>query len=402
MDQATKVIDASPPGPPIIHVQDLGHRYGSNDVLHALNLAIPPGEFTVILGSSGCGKSTLLRLIAGLERPSTGRILIQGIDQSNVAPHRRDIAMVFQHGNGYEHLSVDENLRLASKLNRAARDVGQELNQWLDWLDIRSIKNQKLSQLSGGQSQRVAIARAFLTGRKVILMDEPLAHLDYSLRVEVRKLLARVQLATRKTVLYVTHDSEEAMSLATNMAVLGSGRILQLGRPRELFESPVSFEVAKRLGQPSIEFVDIPAVWFRKPTSLRQTTPAVASTIECGIRPSDWRIESLQTQSSQNLGELGLSNHGHEIRLRGELTGCRWLGERWELSARFPKIGTDSNPDSPTANIAISVGSSPWGRLEEILNQIVSPAFPADSTWIIEAWVPKSSIKTCEIPSHLG
>ncbi|MFY8200900.1 MAG: ATP-binding cassette domain-containing protein, partial [Pirellula staleyi] len=213
---------------PIIEIGNLVKRYGNQTVLSELSLSVRAGELLVVLGTSGSGKSTLLRLLAGLELANGGQLKIAGVEQSQVPPHKRDIAVVFQSGNGYSHLSVHENLILAAKAKgRYDRSNKVEMNHWIHELELQPWLQKKIPQLSGGQAQRVAIARAFLSGKSIVLLDEPLSNLDQPSRAEVRSIIARVHAQTNRTLIYVTHDSDEALFLASRIAVLASGRIQQ-------------------------------------------------------------------------------------------------------------------------------------------------------------------------------
>jgi len=313
----------------IIEISEFEKVYGKTSVLNRLNLDVHQSELLVILGDSGSGKSTLLRLISGLEKPQSGTLRIAGIDQSRIPPHKRDAAIVFQDGNGYGHLTVRQNLDLAAKSSSQTDQV----DQWVDSLKLGPTLNQKLSQLSGGQSQRVAIARAMLSGKSIVLMDEPLAHLNQSLREEIRELISNVHRKTKRTIVYVTHDSDEAFYLATRVAVLHSGQIEQIGDPRSVFCTPSSKEVGKLLGQPTLDLIELPMNWFNA------TQESATGKYECGVRSHDWRIGDIDTtvQVEKPASELGFSLRVDVLHLSGEIKGCHWMGGRWMLEIDCPQ-----------------------------------------------------------------
>ena len=312
-----------------IEICDFEKTYGKTSVLNRLNLQVQQSELLVILGDSGSGKSTLLRLIAGLEKPQSGKMRINGVDQSRIPPHKRDIAIVFQDGNGYDHLTVRQNLDLAAKYSSQSDQLGR----WVEWLKIGPTLGQKLSQLSGGQAQRVAIARAMLSGKSIVLMDEPLAHLNQSLREEIRELISSVQRETKRTIVYVTHDSDEAFYLATRVAVLNAGQIQQVSDPHSVFCKPSSKEVAKLLGQPTLDVIDLPTKWF-------DGTPGSESEVcECGVRSHDWRIERIHAASPDKVEtrKVGTSLEAGKVLLNGAIVGCHWLGSRWLIEIDCPQ-----------------------------------------------------------------
>lgn len=324
MDQATVSEQ------PIIEIGNLLKRYGDQTVLNELSLSVQAGELLVVLGASGSGKSTLLRLIAGLESANEGQLKIAGVEQSQVPPHKRDIAVVFQGGNGYSHLTVHENLILAAKVHgRHDRSNTVEIDHWIHELELQPWLQKKISQLSGGQAQRVAIARAFLSGKSIVLLDEPLSNLDQASRAEVRGIVARVHAQTNRTLIYVTHDSDEALFLASRIAVLASGRIQQSGTPRELYEAPQTKEVALLLGQPAMDMI-------HALTDGVNDTEVISTRPNCGIRSCDWNIERIELRDDS----LRLPIHHSlffsltKIELVGAIANVRWLGDSWFIEAR--------------------------------------------------------------------
>ena len=221
--------------------------------VHDLNLAIAHGELLVLVGPSGSGKSTALRLIAGLEHPTSGRILIDGRDETDVAPERRDLAMVFQNYALYPHKTVRENLAFALRVRgMTARHIAEQVQQAAATLGIEPLLDRRPAQLSGGQRQRVALGRAIVREPRAFLLDEPLSNLDPLLRTEMRTELALLHRRLGATMVHVTHDQEEAMTLGTRLAVLRHGRLEQVGTPGQLFERPANVFVATFLGSPAM------------------------------------------------------------------------------------------------------------------------------------------------------
>ena len=241
-----------------IVLQRVAKRFGDVEAVKDLSLAIAEGEFLVILGPSGAGKTTTLRLVAGLERPDRGSVSIGGRDVTRLPPAARDVAFVFQQYSLYPHLSVYDNLAfpLRSPAHRFSEDeVRKRVTTIAEKLRITRKLFNRATQLSGGEMQRVAIGRALVREPQIYLMDEPLSSLDAKLRAELRIELKRIQMELGATVLYVTHDQVEAMTMATRIGVLNEGTLLQLGSPREVYEQPNSVYVAARLGMPQINLL---------------------------------------------------------------------------------------------------------------------------------------------------
>ena len=238
---------------------DLSHvtkSFGSAAVLHGIDLAIRDKEFVVFVGPSGCGKSTLLRIIAGLEAATSGRIVIDGVDVSAAAPVDRGIAMVFQSYALYPHLSVFENIAFPLRVQRLAEaDLRTRVGKAADILQLTDKLHLKPGQLSGGQRQRVAIGRSIVRNPKVFLFDEPLSNLDAALRGDMRVELSQLHRDLSATMVYVTHDQVEAMTMAHRIVVLNAGRVEQFGTPMELYHHPASRFVATFIGQPNMNLV---------------------------------------------------------------------------------------------------------------------------------------------------
>ena len=222
-----------------------------------VSLQIGDGEFMVLVGPSGCGKSTLLRMIAGLEEVTQGSISIGGTDVTELAPRRRDIAMVFQSYALYPHMSVRKNIGYGLKVRRVPKDEARHrVEEVAKLLGLDELLERKPAQLSGGQRQRVAMGRAIVREPKAFLMDEPLSNLDAKLRVEMRASLAQLHARLGVTTVYVTHDQVEAMTLGQRVAVLDAGRILQVDTPQRLYEHPVNLFVAAFIGTPAMNLVE--------------------------------------------------------------------------------------------------------------------------------------------------
>jgi putrescine transport system ATP-binding protein len=244
---------AARPAPAAAHlrIEAVVKRFapGAAAAVDGVSLDIEAGEFFALLGPSGCGKTTLLRLLAGFETPDEGRILIAGADMAGVPPYRRPVNMMFQSYALFPHLTVAQNVGFGLKQDRLPKPEREaRIAAMLDLVKLTRLAGRKPHQLSGGERQRVALARALAQEPKLVLLDEPLAALDRKLREETRFELVRIQRRVGITFLMVTHDQEEAMSMASRIAVMSQGRIVQLGTPQEIYESPASRFVADFIG----------------------------------------------------------------------------------------------------------------------------------------------------------
>ena len=239
-----------------LELAGLRKSFGDTAVLHDIALALADGEMLVIVGASGCGKSTLLRLVAGLETPSSGRILLDGQDITTRDPAQRDMAMVFQNYALYPHMSVFDNMAYGLRIRGMAREeIRRRVDQAAGLLGLETLLTRKPRQLSGGQRQRVAMGRAIVRDPKLFLFDEPLSNLDAKLRVQMRAEIRRLQRRLGVTSLYVTHDQVEAMTLGDRLLVLHQGRPAQLATPLEVFERPADTYVAGFIGAPAMNFL---------------------------------------------------------------------------------------------------------------------------------------------------
>src|SRR6186997_607215 len=233
-------------------------RYGEEVVaVNDLNLEVGDGEFICLVGPSGCGKTTALRCVAGLEEISDGRILIGERVVNNVAPKDRDIAMVFQSYALYPHMSVYDNLAFGLKLRKTKKeDIDRRVKEAAGILGLERFLDRKPKALSGGQRQRVALGRAIVREPSVFLMDEPLSNLDAKLRVQTRAEIARLHQRLKTTVVYVTHDQVEAMTMGSRIAVMSEGLLMQVGTPQQLYDHPANKFVAGFIGSPAMNFVE--------------------------------------------------------------------------------------------------------------------------------------------------
>ncbi|MCQ8875972.1 ABC transporter ATP-binding protein [Mesorhizobium sp. LMG17149] len=240
-----------------MNIENVKKAFGPVEVLKGINLEVNDGEFVVFVGPSGCGKSTLLRVIAGLEDSTSGRVVIDGADVSATPPAKRGIAMVFQTYALYPHLTVKNNMGLGLKqAGTPAPEIERRIGIASSMLSLEPYLERRPAELSGGQRQRVAIGRAVVREPKLFLFDEPLSNLDAALRVNTRLEIAQLHRRLKATMIYVTHDQVEAMTLADKIVVLNAGKIEQIGGPMELYNSPANEFVAGFIGSPKMNFVD--------------------------------------------------------------------------------------------------------------------------------------------------
>ena len=274
-------------------LRNLHKRYGDTAVIQGVDLEVRDGEFLVFVGPSGCGKTTTLRMIAGLESISEGDLLIDGVRANDLHPAERGAAMVFQSYALYPHMTVAENMGFALRMAGVSKaERRRQVEQAAETLRLTALLDRKPGQLSGGQRQRVAIGRAIVRTPKVFLFDEPLSNLDAALRVDMRIELARLHQQLGATMIYVTHDQTEAMTLGDRIALFHQGRIEQVGAPLELYEQPATEFVAGFIGAPRINLVSRPgeaaagahrALWDA-------LGPASAEVVRRGIRPEQLRL----------------------------------------------------------------------------------------------------------------
>jgi sulfate/thiosulfate transport system ATP-binding protein len=224
-----------------IVVRDVSKQFGKFTALEGVSIEVPSGSLTALLGPSGSGKSTLLRVIAGLERPDTGEVLLEGENVTALPPQRRGVGFVFQHYAAFKHMTVYENVAFGLQVRRRPRhEIRERVDELLRLVQLEAMANRYPAQLSGGQRQRMGLARALAVDPGVLLLDEPFGALDARVRKELRRWLRRLHDETRTTTLIVTHDQEEAMEVADRVVVMNHGRVEQVGGPRELYEDPAN------------------------------------------------------------------------------------------------------------------------------------------------------------------
>jgi multiple sugar transport system ATP-binding protein len=305
-----------------LNIDDVRKSYGDVDVLKSINIDIADGEFLVLVGPSGCGKSTLLRSIAGLEGVTSGRILIGANDVTHQHPKERDVAMVFQNYALYPHMTVERNMGFSLELQRRPRaERAAAVAQAAETLGLTPLLKRFPRQLSGGQRQRVAMGRAIVRNPKVFLFDEPLSNLDAKLRVTMRSEIKQLHQRLRSTIVYVTHDQVEAMTMADRIAVMQNGVVEQLGTPQELYERPANRFVATFIGSPSMNILPGDVVRmdgqlvFRNASGTMPLDNAYAALegrqVELGVRPenlviSDQGLKGIITQIDPMGGEQHL------------------------------------------------------------------------------------------------
>lgn len=301
----------------VVHFQQVGKVFpGPVEAVTDFDLETREGELLTLVGPSGCGKTTLLRMVAGLETPSKGTILLDGVPLAGIPPHRRDVAMVFQDYALYPHLSVAKNMSFGLERHGiAAEQVAERVREAAQWLEIEPLLTRRPAQLSGGERQRVALGRAVVRRPRVFLFDEPLANLDAQLRDRARTEIARLQQQLGATSLYVTHDQSEALALGDRVAVMSGGKLQQVGPPRDVYERPANRFVASFIGRPQMNF--LPG-WIEGGTYMAEEgqvrlslpTDIPDGPVDLGVRP-----EAI---------ELGHSNHSLG---EGLVRRVEWLGD---------------------------------------------------------------------------
>jgi len=297
--------------PASLELRDIHKDYAGHHIIKGVSMTVAPSEFLVLVGPSGCGKSTLLRMIAGLEEITSGDLLFDGQRVNDWDPARRRIGMVFQSYALYPHMTVAENIGFSLKLKKMdRREREQRVAEALRLLRLEELQNHRPSQLSGGQRQRVAIGRAIVRNPNAFLFDEPLSNLDAALRIQMRMEISRLHQQFRNTVVYVTHDQVEAMTLADRIVVLEAGVVRQVGAPLELYERPANRFVAGFIGTPTMAFIDIDhredrggciAVRLRGQDAqspalqlpIRSTQGSEEGAYTLGVRPEHCRLSSV-------------------------------------------------------------------------------------------------------------
>ena len=327
-----------------LKINDINKNFGSTEVLKGINLDINDGDFLVLLGPSGCGKSTLLNTIAGLETSNSGDILIADYRVNDMEPSDRDIALVFQSYALYPAMTVKKNVTFGLEQRKTPKDkIEESLNRVSSLLKINELLERKPSQLSGGQRQRVAMGRALVRDPKVFLFDEPLSNLDAKLRVEMRREIKKLHQNLKTTVVYVTHDQTEAMSLGTNIAIMNHGVIQQCDTPKNIYNTPSNIFVADFIGSPSMNLIkgklinqngelffasnDQTKIPLNK-YNFRNKINEDEKEITLGIRPEHIYIEKNASDNFEIKVKSELSEYiGHEQIITFDFSGQQLLGK---------------------------------------------------------------------------
>lgn len=315
-------------------LNNISKSYGDQVALADMSLTIPDGSFVVLLGPTGAGKTTTLRMVSGLDKPDAGDISIGGQSVMNRTPAQRNVAMVFQQYSLYPHLSVWDNLAFPLRspiLKTPENEIKRIIGEVAEVLQISHKLQNKATELSGGEMQRVSIGRALVRNPDVYLMDEPLSSLDAKLRSDLRIELKRIQANLGATMLYVTHDQVEAMTMATHVGVLDHGKLVQFGSPREIYEDPVSIYAASRLGTPKINVL---------PADLFGNAPDGAASI--GLRPEHIRlgdgvaglITRIEHLGDQTRVHIDINNHS--IITLADIHTTLKVGDQLALSPKNP------------------------------------------------------------------
>ena len=368
-----------PHAAPYVRIERVTKRFGGVYALDDLSLDIYRGEFFSLLGSSGCGKTTLLRLLAGLERPTLGRLFIDGADVTEVPAHARPVNMMFQAYALFPHMSVEQNVAFGLKQERKPRhERAERVEEMLRLLQITELRRRKPDQLSGGQRQRVALARSLAKQPKLLLLDEPLGALDKRLRADTQFELVNLQERLGTTFVTVTHDQEEAMTMSTRIAVMSAGRILQVDTPRAIYEYPSSREVARFIGSVNLFEGKVVALDGERarvasrlgpPMEMRSLHPlAIGTPVSVAVRP-----EKLRPCATDEPGD-GAN------RLTGVVEDIAYLGDVSIYRVRVEASGDDGGAGS---------------QLVEMTLTNVQPRTEQALTWgqpVAMTWSPSSGV----------
>lgn len=288
-----------------VEFRQVRKSFGETEVLKDISLQVASGEFLVLVGPSGCGKSTLLRVLAGLEEPSSGDVLLDGKSIVRLEPRERNLSMVFQNYALYPHLTVRENLAFSLSLQGTPKsEIDSRVREVASMLQIESLLDRRPRQLSGGQRQRVALGRALVRKTRIILFDEPLSNLDAALRGQMRYEIKRLHTLTGCTMIYVTHDQVEATTLGDRIAILNKGRIEQVASAKEIYDRPANRFVASFIGTPEMNF--LPGELVDKPRAV------------VGVRPEDFAIGEGALKAQFELQEYMGSHYLIHARLQGQ------------------------------------------------------------------------------------
>jgi lactose/L-arabinose transport system ATP-binding protein len=333
-----------------VSLQNVVKRFGEAQVIHGVDLTIEDGEFCVFVGPSGCGKSTLLRMVAGLEETSSGAIRIGQRDVTQADPSERGVAMVFQTYALYPHMTVAENMGFGLKMTGHAKpEIDRKVAEAARILKLEEYLSRKPKALSGGQRQRVAIGRAIVRGPEVFLFDEPLSNLDAELRVEMRVEIARLHREIGATMIYVTHDQVEAMTLADKIVVLRKGKVEQVGKPLDLYHNPDNKFVAGFIGSPAMNFlaakvgngaVSVAGLAADLATAVR--LPAPGSAVTVGLRPQHLTVIEGTSHTVEVTEALGGVSYVHVTAPSGEKLVIEAKGDVVPPSGSRVGVGFDA------------------------------------------------------------
>ncbi|MFH8348762.1 ABC transporter ATP-binding protein [Streptomyces sp. NPDC018045] len=324
-----------------VRLSGISKTYGSFTAVHPLDLTVPAGSFFALLGASGCGKTTTLRMIAGLEDPSTGTVTLGGRDVTALPPYKRPVNTVFQNYALFPHLDIFENVAFGLR-RRGIKSVKKKVEEMLDLVELGPMARRKPQQLSGGQQQRVAVARALINHPQVLLLDEPLGALDLKLRRQMQLELKRIQTEVGITFVHVTHDQEEAMTMADTVAVMNGGRVEQLGAPADLYENPGTTFVANFLGTSNLVEAEVVTAdgdellltaggsKLRLPAGRCRATPRTGGTVLAGVRP-----EKISLTHADDAGTVAAGRN----RLTGRIAHAGFLGVSTQYVVESPGTG---------------------------------------------------------------
>jgi iron(III) transport system ATP-binding protein len=327
-----------------IRAENIVKKFGTVPALDGISLTIGPGELFFLLGSSGCGKTTLLRCIAGLETPTSGSIHFGTREVTDMPPHKREAAMVFQSYALWPHMTVAQNIAFGLEERKVPKpEIKHRVEEALEMVRLPGYGERSIDQMSGGQQQRVSLARALVVKPKCLLLDEPLSNLDAQLRVEMRREIRRIVKENGLTGIYVTHDQEEALAMADRMAVLTKGRIGQIGTPEEVYRDPRSAYVANFIGETNLmegiyqetrsgfARVETPGGMLSGRITDPEWTPARGEAVRVSIRPEAWRLHK----------------DGGDNPLTGKISERAYLGQRiqyWIETAAGRQQVVEMNP----------------------------------------------------------
>ncbi|WP_435603432.1 ABC transporter ATP-binding protein [Streptomyces sp. bgisy130] len=324
-----------------VRLHGISKTYGSFTAVHPLDLTVPAGSFFALLGASGCGKTTTLRMIAGLEEPTTGTVELSGQDVTVLPPYKRQVNTVFQNYALFPHLDIYENVAFGLR-RRGVKSVKKQVEEMLDLVQLGPMARRKPQQLSGGQQQRVAVARALINHPQVLLLDEPLGALDLKLRRQMQLELKRIQTEVGITFVHVTHDQEEAMTMADTVAVMNGGRVEQLGAPADLYENPATTFVANFLGTSNLIEAEVVEAGgdellltaadakLRLPAARCSAPARTGGKVLAGIRP-----EKVALKHTDDAGTIAEGRN----RVPGRIKDASFIGVSTQYVVEVPGLG---------------------------------------------------------------